>query len=106
MICNTNNETERINEELKYEDLDRCFNSHISELLTIIVKELLPRRYERHVQMKVFCSSGIKKHQLEMPSYLWNPPKTILRDILKKMGIVSPEMIASIKPVPNLPNAT
>ena len=77
MICNTNNETERINEELKYEDLDRCFNSHISELLTIIVKEFLPRRYERHVQMKVFCSSGFKKHQLEMPSYLWNPPKTI-----------------------------
>ena len=106
MICNTNNETERINEELKYEDLDRCFNSHISELLTIIVKEFLPRRYEWHVQMKVFCSSGFKKHQLEMPSYLWNPPKTILRDILKKMGIVSPEMIASIKPVPNLPNAT
>ena len=91
---------ERINKELKYEDLDWCSNSHISELFTIIVKSL-PRRYERHVKMKVFYSSGFEKYQLEIPSYLWNRPKAILDDILKKMGMVSPEMIASIKPVPN-----
>ena len=96
---------ERINKEFKYEDLDWCSNSHISELFTIIVKSL-PRRYERHVKMKVFYSSGFEKYQLEIPSYLWNRPKAILDDILKKMGMVSPEMIASIKPVPNAPDAT
>ena len=105
-MCNTNNGTERINEKLKYKDLDRCFNFPISELLIIIVEEFLPRRYERYVEMNVFCSSGFKKCQLKIPSYLWNRPKIIVDDILKKMGMVSPEMITSIKTVPNVPEVT
>ena len=105
-MCNANKGTEKINEELKYKDLDRCFNSPISELLTIIIEEFLPRRYKRYVEMNVFYSSGFKKYQSEIPSYLWNRPKIIVDDILKKMGMVSPEMITSIKPVPNVPEVT
>lgn len=59
-MCNTNNGTERINEELKYEDLEGCVNSTISELLTIIIEEFLPRRYENYVEMNVVYSSGHK----------------------------------------------
>ena len=56
--------------------------------------------------MNVFYPSGFKKYQTEIPSYLWNRPKIIVDDILKKMEMVSPEMIASIKPVPNVPEVT
>ena len=69
-MCNTNNGTERINEEPKYEDLNRCINLPISELLTIIIEEFLPNRYERYVEMNVQFSSGFKKYQNEIPSYL------------------------------------
>ena len=82
IICNTNNGTERINEELKYEDLDRCINLSIRELLTIIIEEFLPRRYERYVEMNAQFSSGFKKYQNEILSYLWNRPKVIVEDIL------------------------
>ena len=102
IMCNTNNGTERISEKLKYEDLDRCFHSSISELLTIIVEKPLSRRDERYVEMNVFYSSGFKKYQSEIHSYLWNRPKIIVEDILKKIGMVSPEMIASVKPVLNV----
>ena len=60
---NTNNGTERINEELKYENLDRCTNYSLSELLTIIIEELLPRRYEKYVinpTFQNFCEIDLK----------------------------------------------
>ena len=85
IMCNTNNGTERVNEELKYEDLDHCFNSHISELLTIIVEEFFSRRYGWYVKMNVFYSSRFEKYQSKIHSYLWNRPKIIVNDILKKM---------------------
>ena len=105
-MCNTNNGTERINEELKYEDLNRCINLPTSELLTIIIEEFLPRRYERYVEMNVQFSSGFKKYQNEIPSYLWNRPKIIVEDILNKMKQVSPAMIESVQPMPTVPETT
>ena len=106
IMCNTNNGTERINEELKYEDLNRCINLPISELLTIIIEEFLPRRYERYVEMNVQFSSGFKKYQNEIPSYLWNRPKIIVEDILNKMKQVSPAMIESAQLMPTVPETT
>ena len=99
----TNNGTERINEELKYEDLNRCIDLPISELLTIIIEEFLPRRYERYIEMNVQFSSDFKKYQNEIPSYLWNRPKFIVEDILNKMKQISPAMIESGQPMPTAP---
>ena len=105
-MCNTNNRTERINEEPKYEDLNRCINLPISELLTIIIEEFLPNRYERYVEMNVQFSSGFKKYQNEIPSYLWDRSKIIVEDILNKMKQVSPAMIESVQPMPTVPETT
>ena len=105
-MCNTNNGTERINEEPKYEDHNRCINLPISELLTIIIEEFLPNRYERYVEMNVQFSSGFKKYQNEIPSYLWDRPKIIVEDILNKMKQVSPAMIESVQPMPTVPETT
>ena len=84
-MCNTNNGMERINEKLKYEDLNRYVNLPISELLTIIIEEFFPRRYEKYVEMNDQFSSEFKKYQNEIPSYLWNQPRIIVEDILNKM---------------------
>ena len=100
---NTNNGTERINEELKYEDLNRCIDLPISELLTIIIEKFLPRRYERYIEMNVQFPSDFKKYQKEIPSYLWNRPKFIVEDILNKMKQISPAMIESGQPMPTVP---
>ena len=105
-MCNTNNGTERINKELKYEDLNRRINLHIDELLTIIIEEFLPRRFERYVEMNVQFSSGCKKYQKEIRFYLWNCPKTIVEDILNKMKQVSPAMIESAQLMPTVPETT
>ena len=70
IMCNTNNGTGRTNEELKYEDLNGCIYLPISELLTIIIEEFLPRRYERYVEMNVQFSSGFKKYQNIFPALL------------------------------------
>ena len=103
-MCNTNNGTERINEELKYEDLNRCINLPISELLTLIIEEFLPRKYERYVEIEF--SSGFKKYQNEIPSYIRNRPKINVEDILNKMKQVSPTMIESVQPMPYVPETT
>jgi len=98
-MCNTNNGTERINEELKYEDedLDRCVNSNLNELMLLIVDEFLPRRYERYVEMNVQYSSGHKSYQPGIPKYMWNRPATIVGDLLDKLGKVSPKMVKSVQ---------
>ena len=106
IMCNTNNGTERINEELKYEDLNRRINLHIDKLLTTIIEEFLPRRLERYVEMNVQFFSGFKKYQKEIRFYLWNCPKTIVEDILNKMKQVSPAMIESVQPMPTVPETT
>ena len=105
-MCNTNNGTERINEELKYEDLDRCTNFSLSELLTIIIEELLPRRYERYVEMNVSYTSGHKRYQSNIPKFLWNRPKAVVDDLLDKIWKVTNEMVTSVKPIPSIPRLT
>ena len=106
IICSTNNGTGRIKEKLKYEDLNRCVNFPISELLTIIIEEFLARRYERYVETNVQFSSGFKKYQNEIPSYLWNRPRIVVEDILNKMKQVWPAMIESVQLMPTVPETT
>ena len=101
-MCNINNGTERINGELKYKDLNWCVNLPISELLTIVIEEFLPMRYERYVQI----SSVFKKYQYEILSYLRNHPRIIVEDILNKAKHISAAMIESAQPMPTVPETT
>ena len=56
--------------------------------------------------MNVQFSSGFKKYQNEIPSYLWNRPRIIVEDILNKMKQVSPAIIESVQPMPNVSQTT
>ena len=43
ILCNTNNGTERLNEDLKYDDLDAYKNCSLRELLTVIIESFIPK---------------------------------------------------------------
>ena len=56
--------------------------------------------------MNVQFSSGFKKYQNEIASYLWNCPRLIVEDILNKMKQVSPAMIESVQTMPTVSETT
>ena len=97
VMCNTNNGTERLNEELKYEDLDRNVHSTLSELLTVIIKDFIPRRYESYIEKNVRYTSGFKKYEENIPSHLHNRPRWLVVDILNKQQLVTESSIHSVK---------
>ena len=73
MNCNTNNGTERLNLDLKYEELDGYKNCTLSELLTLIIEEFIPKLYRNYVTMNVRFTSKHKKYLENIPSFqeLW-----------------------------------
>ena len=75
MWCNTNNGTERLNEELKYEDLVGHKHCTLSELLSIIIDSFLPRLDEKYIEVNVHYTSGYKKYQRNIPKYRYNRPQ-------------------------------
>ena len=53
IICNTNNETERLNENLKYEELKVLKQSSLSEVLVILVNSFIPKYYKKYIEFNV-----------------------------------------------------
>ena len=97
LICNTNNGTERLNEDLKYDELVGWKNCTLSELLTIVIESFLPKLYEKYVELNVKFTSGYKKYQESIPESLHNSPRFIVQNMLEKMSKVTSSMISSVK---------
>ena len=97
LICNTNNGTERLNEDLKYDELVGWKNCTLSELLTIVIESFLPKLYEKYVELNVKFTSGYKKYQESIPESLHNRPRFIVQNMLEKMSKVTSSMISSVK---------
>ena len=87
MSCNTNNGTERINGDLKHDELVGFKNCFPSELLEIIISRFLPK----------FFSSGYKTYAENIPSYLQNRPQSLVTCLLKRAQRVSTLMIDTVK---------
>ena len=49
MMVNTNNGTERLNEDLKYDELVEYKNCTLSDLLNVAIDRFIPKLYEKHV---------------------------------------------------------
>ena len=96
--CNTNNGTERLNEDLKYEELEGATRLSLSELLTIIIEKFIPKLYMKYVELNVRCTSGYKGYQEGIPSYLHNRPKSLVKHLLLLKNYVTTLMIDSVKP--------
>ena len=95
MNCNTNNGTERLNLDLKYEELDGYKNCTLSELLTLIIEEFIPKLYRNYVTMNVRFTSKHKKYLENIPSLLKNRKRALVTDILDKISRVTDEMRSS-----------
>ena len=74
MSCNTNNGTERINGDLKHDELEGFKNFTLSELLEIIITKFLPKLYRKYVSLNVKYSSEYKEYTDVVPNLLQNRP--------------------------------
>ena len=97
IFCNTNNGTERINEELKYEELDGYTNCTLSELLSIIIENFLPRLYQKYIELNVKCTSGHKQYQQGINENFKDRPSRMVRDLLENEQKVMERMLLSVR---------
>ena len=51
ILCNTKNSTERLNEDLRYD-----------ELLTVIIESFIPKHYSKYVALNIRHDDGCKKY--------------------------------------------
>ena len=89
MSCDTNNGTERIDGNLKHDELIGFKNCSLSELLEIIISRFLPKLCRKHVSLNVKFSSGYKTYAENIPSYLQNRPRPLVTFLLERPQRVS-----------------
>ena len=66
ILCNTNNGTERLNEDLNYDELKGLKQSFLSEVLVILVNSSTPKHYKKYVEFNVRygCKTICFQHSL------------------------------------------
>ena len=57
-----NNGTERLNEDLKYDELVGYKNCTLSELLHVLIENFIPKDYEKYIELNVKYTSGFRKY--------------------------------------------
>ena len=97
MSCNTNNGTERINGDLKHDELVGFKNCSLSDLYEIIIPRFLPKFYRKYVSLNVKFSSGYKTYAENIPSYLQNRPQSLVTFLLERAQRMSTLMIDTVK---------
>ena len=97
MSCNTNNGTERINGDLKHDEVIGFKNCSFSELLEIIISRFLPKLYRKYASLNVKFSSGYKAYAENIPAYLQNRPRSLVTFLLERAQRVSTLMIDSVR---------
>ena len=90
ILHNTNNDTHRLNEDLKYDELDGYKNCSLNELLSVLIDSFIPKRYNKYVcKLNVRYGDGCKKYSPGIPYFLRNRPKQIVDILLDKMQRVT-----------------
>nr|XP_047124266.1 uncharacterized protein LOC105849580 [Hydra vulgaris] len=97
MFNNTNNGTERLNEDLKYDDLANYKYCSLSEMLTVVIENFIPKHYRKYVELNVRYSEGYKKYNDGVPSYFRNRPKQLVNILLNNESKVTSSMVNSVK---------
>ena len=49
-MVSTNNQTERLNEDLKYDELVEYENCTLSDLLNVVIDRFIPKLYEKYIE--------------------------------------------------------
>ena len=85
ILCNTNNGTDRLNEDLKYDELKGLKQSSVSEVLVILVNSFIPKHYKKDIEFNARYGDGCKRYASGIPYFLKNRPKKIVEILLEKM---------------------
>ena len=93
ILCNTNNGTEQLNKDLKYDDLDGYKNCSLSELLTVIIESFIPKRYSKYVALNIRYGDGCNKYTSGVPEFLRNGPKQVVDMLLDEMYRVTDDIV-------------
>ena len=76
---------QKVSVAYKPSDLIICDVAQNLSITDIHYQEILPKRHERYREMNVKFSSGFRKHQNEIPSYLSNQPRINMENFFNKM---------------------
>ena len=99
ILCNANNGTEHLHQDLKYDDLSGYKNCSLSELLSFVIE--LPKHYQKYVELNIRYGDGCKKCAPGIPEFLRNRPRQNVEILLDKMYRVTHDIS-----VTKLDNAT
>ena len=91
ILCNTNNWTERFNEDLKYDELKGLKQSSFGEVLVILVNSFVPKHYKKYIEFNVSYGDGYKRYASGILYFLKHRPKKIAEILLEKMYRVGPK---------------
>ena len=106
MIVNTNNGTERLNEDLKYDELAEYKNCTLPDLLNIVIDRFIPKFYEEYIELNVRYMSSYEGYNRSIPFYMHDRPKWIVDDMTEKLVKIQEEMkyAQTIKLSRHMPN--
>ena len=74
MMVITNNGTERLNEDLKYDELMEYKNC-TSDLLNVVIDRFIPKLYKKYIESNVRYTSFCKGYNRSIPFYMHDGPK-------------------------------
>ena len=88
----TNNGTERLNEDLKYDELVEYKNCTLSHLLNVVINRFNPKLYKKYTELNVRYTSSHKGYNRSIPFYIHDRPKWIVDDMIEKLAKIQEEV--------------
>ncbi|XP_065658459.1 uncharacterized protein LOC136082971 [Hydra vulgaris] len=93
VAVNTNNGVESKNKEFKYGYLSKFHDKSLSGMITVLVEQFLPDKYNSYVESNFKASGYYRSYQQSLPSWLHNRPKKFVAHCIEKLD--SSKFIAS-----------
>ena len=91
-MVNTHNGTERLNEDLKYDELVEYKNCTLSDLLSVVIYRFIPKLYEKYVELNARCTSSYKGYNRNISFYQHDRPKWIFDGMIEKLAKIQEEV--------------
>ena len=95
ILFDRNNGTERLNEDLKYDELDVYKSCFLSKLLSVLIDSFIPKHYNKYVELSVKYGNGCKKYCPGIPYFLRNRQKQTVDILLEKMQRVTDDIFVT-----------
>ncbi|XP_031551338.1 uncharacterized protein LOC116288650 [Actinia tenebrosa] len=94
---NTNNGVERQNKTFKYDYLVGKLKPTLSRMITVLVEDFLPDKFNRYVEGNCRLSSSFKEYNRAIPEYLHNRPTYVVKHCQDRMTSAQDFTMADIQ---------